>query len=186
MIPEVPIVSADRRRGPMARSSGRIGLVLGCMGLACLLMACSGTPPPPQPAPPPPPSPSNLVVTKLDLQTLRLTWTPPPGASSDGGASFDGYELEASVNGGPFARINDDLLPASLSSVLVTFSAHMPELLHLEFRLSCIVGGQVSGHPALASYTEPLRTPEVFAGPGPGGIDIGFSSDSQLATHFHV
>jgi hypothetical protein len=118
-------------------------------------------------------------VTELDLETLRLTWTPPS-------VPFDGYMLEGSIDGGPFVQINNDLIPASLSTVVVGFTQHIPELLHLEFRLSSVVGGKTSGSPADASYTEPLRTPTVFAGASPGGIEVGLSSDSQLANHFHL
>jgi len=131
------------------------------------------------PAGPAPISPSNLVVTKLDQHTLRLRWTSP-------GVSFDGYNLEGSVNGGPFSRINTDLVPASWATAVLGLSDNMPELLRLDFRLTCVVGSQPAGPPATAIYNEPLLTPQVFAGAAPGGIELLLTSDSRRANHYHV
>lgn len=151
------------------------------VALLCLV-GCPSSPPPGPPTPPSPPanSPSGLAVTRDSDTELLLTWAAPA-------ISFDGYLLEMSVEGGPFEQIGSDLLPSDWKGVYLTFHIPMPELLHLQFRLTAMRQGQATGPGATAAYTEPIHSPElVNAHLGPVGVSLQLGGRSAVADRYHV
>lgn len=105
---------------------------------------------------PTPPPPTDLRVTEPQFGFLIVTWTPPA-------AAVDGYEVEARVESGAFARIHDGLVPADYDGGTVQLDPSIPELVHLGFRIRSVHAGVAGDWSPEAVHLHGIRPPPALA-----------------------
>jgi hypothetical protein len=111
---------------------------------------------------------------------IQLDWVRPT-------ATYDGFLLEASVAGGPFQSLTNDILPGNWESIILTFDPSTPELLDLQFRMCAVRGGVKYEYTNAVPYFRGLRpASQVTAALLRGGLFINWTKASLAADAVRV
>lgn len=166
---------------PMGNVMNRIwGLSLV---FSLLLTGCGGGGGGTTSAPPVPAGPAavQLQATYDPTQLqVTLTWTPPS-------TPIDGYNLEAQVGTGSFTQLNDTLIPAATTGVLVTFTSKPPELAKIGFRIQAVRNGTGGSFSNIAEIHLPLEAPQTISAwysVSDGGVYVSWDTPSLLADRY--
>jgi hypothetical protein len=105
-----------------------------------------------------PAAPSNLVATQGGTpDEVLLSWTRTTDPS-------DGYWLEAKVGDTPYQVLNSEPIPATVFSVLLTFSSSAPDAITYTFRLRASYKTAMSSYSNEAPYfRNPMAPSQVVA-----------------------
>jgi len=131
---------------------------------------------------PPLTAPANLKLdgSEEDHGRISLTWNPPS-------ISFDGYQLEASVNDGPYVRMIDTLIPKTVTGIVISWQdENIPEVVPYKFRI-CLVRGNENGPNSEASYKHPIFPPSIsIRAFDVEGLRLAITSRSKVATQVRI
>lgn len=137
------------------------------LALAIAALA-AGCPKDPKESPKPP---TNLTVTEAGFDAVFINWVEP-------GGSVDGYELDANAAGGPWQRLNEELIPRGVTGGYVSVDPSVAELIDLGFRIRSVHQGTRSSWSPITHFLRGIRPPSIVSATATD------SSDPFFPIHF--